>query len=68
MKRRLRDKFIKLESRNLAMVKLYCTNCGYMFNVKTLKLPDRCPYCDKTGSIKESKSAQDFIDEVSEMR
>jgi hypothetical protein len=45
--------------------KLYCTNCSYQFVPKTDKLPTRCPYCDKVGTVQKANQMQDLIDEVS---
>lgn len=46
-------------------MKLYCTSCNYQFEPKTEKVPNRCPYCNKVGSIEKASQMQDFIDEVS---
>ncbi len=45
--------------------KFYCTSCNYQFAPKTEKLPKRCPYCDKVGTIEKASQMQDLIDEVS---
>lgn len=44
--------------------KLYCTSCNYQFVPKTEKTPNRCPYCDKVGTIEKVAQMQDLIDEV----
>ncbi len=44
--------------------KLYCTSCNYQFAPKTDKLPARCPYCDKSGTVRKASQMQDLIDEV----
>ena len=44
--------------------KLYCTNCNYQFTPKTGHVPNRCPYCDKTGTIEKVMQMQDLIDDV----
>lgn len=46
-------------------LKLYCTNCNYQFAPKTDKMPNRCPYCDKLGTIEKASQMQDLIDDVS---
>ena len=46
-------------------LKLYCTSCNYQFVPKTDKTPNRCPYCDKLGTIEKANQMQDLIDEVS---
>ena len=46
-------------------MKLYCTSCNYQFVPKTGKMPDRCPYCDKTGTVEKVAEVQDIIDDVS---
>ena len=45
--------------------KLYCTSCNYQFVPKTDKTPNRCPYCDKLGTIEKASQMQDLIDDVS---
>ena len=45
-------------------MKLYCTSCNYQFAPKTDKLPKRCPYCDKIGTIEKVAQMQDLIDDV----
>lgn len=47
------------------LMKLYCTSCNYQFVPKTDKLPDKCPYCDRAGTLEKATQAQDLIDEVS---
>ncbi len=46
-------------------IKLYCTSCSYQFVPKTGKMPTRCPYCDRTGTVEKASQMQDIIDEVS---
>lgn len=46
------------------MVNVFCEKCNYKYNHKDSKpLPNKCPYCDAIGSIKEVKTAQDLLDE-----
>lgn len=48
------------------MANVYCEHCNYKFSAKKGKsLPKKCPYCDAKDSIREIKSAQDWLDEVS---
>ncbi|MBN2454272.1 hypothetical protein JXB11_01875 [Candidatus Woesearchaeota archaeon] len=42
-----------------------CSNCNYKFEPKG-KVPNKCPYCDKEGTLSKSKSMQEWIDEVSD--
>ncbi|MBI2142641.1 hypothetical protein HYU15_04110 [Candidatus Woesearchaeota archaeon] len=46
-------------------MKLHCTNCNYQFTPKTGKMPSRCPYCDKSGTVEKVKQMQEWIDEFS---
>lgn len=46
------------------MVSLYCKKCGYRMNKD--KIPERCPYCSKPGSIAKTQSAQDLLNEAVE--
>ena len=39
-----------------------CRSCGYKF--KSLKLPNVCPYCSKSGVVGSQKTAQDFLNET----
>ena len=41
-----------------------CTGCNYKFAPKTGKVPARCPYCDKVGTLQKAKQMQDWLDEV----
>ena len=49
---------------NMPLGKLYCTSCNYQFVPKTDKMPNRCPYCDKIGTVEKVAQMQDLIDEV----
>jgi hypothetical protein len=42
---------------------LHCEYCNYKFEPKGA-VPTKCPYCDREGTLKKSKSMQDWIDEV----
>ncbi len=45
--------------------KFFCTSCNYTFRPRIAgKVPSRCPYCDKEGTLKQVKSMQEWIDEV----
>lgn len=45
--------------------KYFCTNCKYSFTPKSNSpLPNRCPYCDKKGTIEPVKTMQEWLDEV----
>ncbi len=48
----------------MANEKLYCTSCNYQFVPKTDKMPDKCPYCDRPGTLEKVKQMQDLIDDV----
>ncbi|MBI2141554.1 hypothetical protein HYU16_03970 [Candidatus Woesearchaeota archaeon] len=50
---------------NMNVGRLYCTSCNYQFVPKTDKMPTRCPYCDKDGTLEKATQAQDLIDEIS---
>jgi len=43
------------------MATLQCKECNYDFDKD--KIPKRCPYCGKEGSLKPYKTAQDFLNE-----
>lgn len=43
-----------------------CSSCNYKFVPKTGKLPQRCPYCDRVGTLQKAKQMQDWLDEVDE--
>jgi predicted Zn-ribbon and HTH transcriptional regulator len=45
-------------------MKWHCTSCNYLFDQKTAKEPNICPYCSKSGVLEKNKSAQDWVDEV----
>lgn len=46
--------------------RMICTNCQYSFVPRIeSKIPERCPYCDKEGTLHPVKSMQEWIDEVS---
>ena len=45
-------------------MQLVCKKCGY--SVEKDKIPEKCPYCNREGTITEKKSAQDLLNEVSE--
>ena len=44
------------------MIDFECRSCGYKF--KNAKMPPRCPYCSKEGSVGLRKNAQDLLDET----
>ncbi len=48
----------------MAEGKVICSHCNYGFVPKTGKAPQRCPYCDRTGTLQKSKQMQDWIDEA----
>ena len=41
---------------------LECRSCGFKFSLQ--KIPARCPYCSKEGSVGLLKTAQDLLDET----
>ncbi len=43
------------------MPKFQCEKCSYEFDKD--EAPSKCPYCDKEGSIKLYKTAQDWLNE-----
>ncbi|MBW2972517.1 hypothetical protein KY359_05770 [Candidatus Woesearchaeota archaeon] len=45
------------------MRKYRCLDCGYKFQPKTEREPNRCPFCS-SPSIKINESAQDIINAV----
>ena len=45
------------------MARLVCDSCGYKMAEKG-KIPQRCPYCSREGTMKKEKSAQDLLEEV----
>ena len=50
------------------MPKFTCTNCNYVIELsEDKKLPLKCPYCSKEGSLEPVKTAQELIDEVTSM-
>jgi predicted Zn-ribbon and HTH transcriptional regulator len=40
-----------------------CTACGYKFQPKTERLPNRCPFCS-SPEIKLNETAQDLLNSV----
>ena len=44
------------------MMDLECRSCGFKFRKE--KVPVRCPYCSKEGSVGLLKSAQDLLNET----
>lgn len=44
------------------MINLECRKCGFKFRKD--KMPNRCPYCSKEGSVGLLKNAQDLLDET----
>ncbi len=44
------------------MMDLECRKCGFKFRKE--KIPNRCPYCSKEGSVGSLKTAQDLLDET----
>ncbi len=49
------------------MFKVKCSSCGFEFEVKSGKIPKKCPYCDKEGTLERKKSAQELLEEVEEL-
>jgi rubrerythrin len=41
-----------------------CESCGYEF--KAYNKPKLCPYCGKPNKVKEVKTAEEILEEVSE--
>ncbi len=48
----------------MVLPKLYCTSCNYQFVPKTEKVPNRCPYCDRLGTVEKVMQMQDLLDDV----
>jgi Zn finger protein HypA/HybF involved in hydrogenase expression len=46
----------------MALLDLECERCSYRFSAKDA--PQKCPYCDKVGTIRKVQTAQDLIDEA----
>ena len=44
------------------MINLECRSCGFKFSKE--KIPQRCPYCSKEGSVGFLKTAQDLLNET----
>lgn len=38
--------------------KLSCNSCNFKWNSKTGKVPTRCPYCGKDGSVMDMDSSE----------
>ena len=49
------------------MVNVYCDACGFKFELKQGKAMPKCPYCDRKGTIKPLKKAQEWLDEVAKL-
>jgi predicted Zn-ribbon and HTH transcriptional regulator len=49
------------------MTTLTCSQCNYKFDAETLKIPKRCPYCGRAGSVKQEKTAEALVEEVSKI-
>jgi predicted Zn-ribbon and HTH transcriptional regulator len=49
------------------MIKVQCVDCSYAFTAKESRLPKRCPYCSKEGSVQRIKQMQEWIDEVGDL-
>ncbi|MBI2134125.1 hypothetical protein HYU11_05600 [Candidatus Woesearchaeota archaeon] len=47
-------------------MKVHCTNCNYQYSPRSGKMPSKCPYCDKQGSIEKIKEMQQWIDEIAD--
>ncbi len=45
-------------------MKLHCTNCNYQFTPRSGKVPVKCPYCDRQGSVEKIKEVQEWLDEI----
>ncbi len=51
------------------MAKYRCRNCNYLLDLRPGKrLPTKCPYCSKDGTLDPVKSAQELIDEVASIK
>ncbi|MFH1399788.1 MAG: hypothetical protein ABIG95_06805 [Candidatus Woesearchaeota archaeon] len=47
------------------MATLYCERCGYKLEkAPGKKIPPKCPYCAEKGTLKQAKTAQDWLNEV----
>ena len=44
------------------MIDFECRSCGFKFRKE--KMPQRCPYCSKEGSVGLRKTAQDLLNET----
>jgi predicted Zn-ribbon and HTH transcriptional regulator len=44
-------------------MKYRCTGCGYKFQPKTERTPNRCPNCS-SPEIKRDETAQDILNDV----
>jgi len=44
------------------MTKFHCTLCGY--STEREKIPERCPYCSKLGSMEQEESAEELVVEA----
>jgi len=47
-------------------MKLHCINCNYQYTPKTGKVPSKCPYCSKDGTLEKVKDIQGWIDELAD--
>ena len=56
------DKFKYSHSKEVTMMDLECRNCEFKFRKE--KIPPRCPYCSREGSVGLLKTAQDLLDET----
>ncbi|MBU2561698.1 MAG: hypothetical protein KKD17_05345 [Nanoarchaeota archaeon] len=44
-------------------MKYRCLDCGYKFQPKTTRQPNRCPFCS-SPSIRPAETAQDLLNSV----
>jgi rubrerythrin len=42
-----------------------CLNCRYRF--KAGEKPKACPWCSKSGSVEQERSAEDIVNEVEKL-
>ena len=48
------------------MTRFHCKMCNYKFVPKTGKMPDRCPYCSKTGGLVRLQTTNEIIKTASD--
>lgn len=49
------------------MVKFVCKHCNYKFDLESDKPPKKCGFCGREGTVKKESSAEDLVEEVSEI-